>query len=78
MITRWRIEAESPDKEEVEEEIAEATELFMGQLRFPMCQDTEWECTDEHGPEPVDRDGEAVFYMRRVFKVYEEVDNGKS
>lgn len=71
MITRWRIEAESPDKERVEEDIEFAARVL--EINGMIDEGRFWKRTDQFGPQLRDSDGEAVFYMRRV---YSHIDNG--
>lgn len=70
MITRWRIEAEGDNREDVEDDIEGTTQAMLGHLRDVQPTDT-WECTDEVIL-PVENDGEAQMYARRVFKRMEE------
>lgn len=67
MITRWRIEAEHPDKETVEEDIEYGVRVL--QVNGMIDNGPRWSRTDEFGPEPRDSNGEAVFYMRRVYSL---------
>lgn len=72
VIFRFRIEAESTHVEDVQEEIEEATQKFLSTFAkwYPK---REWECTDEV-LKPIARNGEALMYMRRVFRVMEVHD----
>lgn len=68
MITRWRIESEADNAEDVEDHMESATQAFLGHLRDVQPED-EWECTDEYGPKPaLDDEFRAIVVMRRVFK----------
>lgn len=69
MITRWRIEAEADNLEDVEDEIEGTTQAVLGHLRDVQPED-QWECTDEvfKPHESIEERGRAVAYGRRVFR----------
>lgn len=69
MITRWRIEAEADNLEDVEDEIEGTTQAVLGHLRDVQPEDS-WECTDEvfKPSESSEERGLVVAYGRRVFR----------
>lgn len=68
MITRFRLEAEADNAEDVQDDIDEGTQAMLAHLSRVQDGD-QWECTDEFGPIPtLDDELRAVVYMRRVFR----------
>lgn len=67
MITRFRVEVEGDNQEEVVSELNEAFEVMRRHLL--VCQPGDgWEITDEHIAPDVDDDGDAYIAGRRVYR----------
>lgn len=69
MITRFRLEAEGENHEDVEEKLEAATQSMLGHLRATQPED-EWELTDDPTIPAVSSDGSgrAVIFGRRVYR----------
>ena len=67
MITRFRLEAEAENEENVEEKLEAATQSMFGFLRDTQPED-EWELTDSPIFPSISEDGSAVIFGRRVYR----------
>lgn len=72
MITRFRLEAEGDNREDVEEELTESSNSMLAHLGEVQPGDR-WIVTDEPTI-PVEQNGQAIMYGRRVYRRMQEHD----
>lgn len=67
MITRFRLEAEAENEENVEDKLEAASQAMFGFLADTQPED-EWELTDGPIFPAISEDGTAVMFGRRVYR----------